>query len=265
MITSELFSVKGCVAVVTGGLGQLGSVYAKCLIANGARVAVVDQRLPEADPIPGAHYSAADITSRAELETALEGIRSALGAPAILINNAALDSPPGSPAEENGPFESYPEESWDRVLDVNLKGTFLCCQVFGGAMAEAGRGSVINVGSIYGVVSPDQKIYAYRSANGGAPFFKPVAYSASKSGILNLTRYLAGYWAARGVRVNTLTLAGVFNHQDEQFLANYLPKVPLGRMADPADYIGPVLFLASEASRYMTGANLVIDGGYTVW
>jgi NAD(P)-dependent dehydrogenase (short-subunit alcohol dehydrogenase family) len=149
-------------------------------------------------------------------------------------------------------------------MDVNVKGVFLCCQVFGGAMAEAGRGSIINISSIYGVVSPNQGLYEYRRRR-GETFYKPVAYSVSKSALLNLTRYLATYWARQGVRVNTLTLAGVFNDQAPEFLEAYTNHIPIGRMAEPEDYNGAVLFLASDASRYMTGANLVVDGGWTAW
>jgi NAD(P)-dependent dehydrogenase (short-subunit alcohol dehydrogenase family) len=153
---------------------------------------------------------------------------------------------------------------WDKVLDVNLKGVFLCCQVVGGRMAEHRHGSIINISSIYGILSPDQRVYNYR-AERGEPFYKPVAYSVSKSGILNLTRYLATYWADKNVRVNTLTLAGVFNNQDAEFLKNYCQRIPIGRMAKSDEYNGAVLFLASKASSYMTGANLVVDGGWSAW
>jgi NAD(P)-dependent dehydrogenase (short-subunit alcohol dehydrogenase family) len=149
-------------------------------------------------------------------------------------------------------------------MEVNAKGVFLACQVFGGAMAKAGRGSVVSISSIYGMLSPDQRIYEYRRET-GEPFFKPVAYSASKSSLFNLTRYLATYWAPRGVRVNTVSLAGVFNRQDERFLAGYEPKVPLGRMAREDEYNGAIVFLMSDASSYMTGANVVLDGGFTAW
>jgi NAD(P)-dependent dehydrogenase (short-subunit alcohol dehydrogenase family) len=263
------FSIEGKIAVISGGLGQLGSAYCRTLAEAGAHVACLD--LPsEASPGPGIApenwlYCRADITKRTDLETALAEVESRWGTPEILINNAALDSPPGAAASENGPVEDVPEEAWDRVMDVNLKGVFLTCQVFGGAMARAGRGSVINIGSIYGVVSPDQRIYAYKEAQEGKPFFKPAAYSASKSGLYNLTRYLATYWASSGVRVNILTLAGIFDNQDESFLKGYLPKVPLGRMAAPSDYSGPLIFLSSDASAYMTGTELRIDGGYTAW
>lgn len=187
-----------------------------------------------------------------------------LGVPHGLVNAAALDSPPGAPVEDNGPFETYPEASWDRVMAVNVKGTMLCCQAIGGAMAKAGRGSIVNVSSIYGVVSPDQRLYEYRRG-AGDEFFKPVAYSASKSALLNLTRYLATYWAGSNVRVNTVTFGGVFNGQDELFLQAYCARVPLGRMARGDEYNGAIVFLLSDASSYMTGSNLVIDGGWTAW
>lgn len=262
---SDTFSLEGRVVVITGGSGQLGRCFSDALAERGARVANLDLQPPAArGDSRGSLFMEADVTNRGSLEKALEGVERELGVPHALINNAALDSPPGSPASENGPFEDFPQESWARALDVNLTGAFLACQVFGGAMAAAGRGSIINVSSIYGVVSPDQRIYEYRR-QGGENFFKPVAYSATKSGLLNLTRYLATYWAPRGVRVNTLTLGGVFNHQDPRFLDGYTARVPLGRMADAREYIGPVVFLCSDASSYMTGSNLVVDGGWTAW
>lgn len=270
-MSDPLFSLTGKVAIVTGGLGQLGRQFASTLAERGARVAVLDQLV---DPAKAASllplvaqnglFVEADVTDRKSLIDALAKIEATLGSPAILINNAALDSPPGAAAAENGPFESYPESSFDRIMDVNVKGVMLCCQIFGEAMAQNRRGSIINISSIYGLVSPDQGIYEYRRQQ-GQEFFKPVAYCVSKSALLNLTRYLATYWAPHGVRVNTLSFAGVFNHQDPAFLAGYLPKVPLKRMAHAHDYNGAVVFLGSDASAYMTGANLVIDGGYTAW
>jgi NAD(P)-dependent dehydrogenase (short-subunit alcohol dehydrogenase family) len=268
----NLFDVQDKIIVVTGGLGQLGREYVLALAERGARVCAVDvtddaaaiaKRYPT---IPErVHFYKADVTDKATLETVLAHIVQQWGVPHVLINNAALDSPPNAPAEENGPFETYPIESFDKIMAVNTKGVLLCCQVFGSAMAQAGRGSIINISSIYGIVSPVQDIYTYRAERDGKPFYKPVAYSVSKSALTNLTHYLATYWARRGVRVNTLTLAGVFNQQDEQFLAGYLARMPLGRMANPDEYNGAVIFLASDASSYMTGANLVIDGGWTAW
>lgn len=267
------FDISDRVVVVTGGLGQLGRQYCLSLADRGARVAVLDvsnaedrvrERYGNRAADANLLFLEADVTSRESLDRALQQVERRWGPPHALVNNAALDSPPGAPAAENGPFESYPEASWDRVMEVNAKGVFLCCQVFGGRMAEEGRGSIVNISSIYGVVSPNQTIYEYRR-QAGQVFYKPVAYSASKSALLNLTRYLATYWAPRGVRVNSLTLAGVFNGQDAAFLSEYCRLVPLGRMAREDEYNGAIVYLVSDASSYMTGSNMVIDGGWTAW
>jgi NAD(P)-dependent dehydrogenase (short-subunit alcohol dehydrogenase family) len=273
---SNLFNVHDKVVVITGGLGQLGRQFTAALSVAGARVAIFDVRYGQQnydEIFAGQNFNLenilvvnADVTSRRSLEAALGEVNAKWGAPHALINNAALDSPPHAPAEENGPFERYPETSWDKVMQVNVKGVFLASQVVGGQMADAGRGSVINISSIYGMVSPDQRIYEYRrSRQAGMEFFKPAAYAVSKSAMLNLTRYLATYWAGKNVRVNTLTLAGVFNHQDDEFLRGYCARVPVGRMAREDEYNGAMIFLISEASSYMTGSNLVIDGGWTAW
>lgn len=268
MTTDSLFDVSQQVVLITGVSGQLGLVYAGAFLQRGARVVGLDIHQSAASENLGRKYPNgylflhANVTDKASLSGSLADIEKKFGTPSVLINNAAIDSPPSAPPAENGPFEDYPEESWDRVIDVNLKGVYLCCQVFGAAMAKVGRGSIINVASIYGLVSPDQNLYEYRRQRGEV-FYKPVAYSASKSGILNLTRYLAVYWAKRGVRVNSLTIAGVYSNQEQAFLDAYCGRIPIGRMADANEYNGPVLFLSSEASRYMTGANLVVDGGWT--
>lgn len=267
MTQSGLFDVSGEVVVITGVSGQMGQQYATAFLEAGSRVAGLDvmegkNSLDLASKYPEYHFQTVDITSKGSLEGALVGIEQRFGAPTVLVNNAGIDSPPSAPPEETGPFEEYPESSWDKVLDVNLKGVFLCCQVFGGRMARGNGGSIINVSSIYGMVSPDQGIYEFRRQRGEV-FYKPVAYSASKSGLYNLTRYLGAYWAKKNVRVNTLTLAGVFNNQDPEFLKGYCGRIPIGRMANPDEYNGAVLFLASNASRYMTGSNLVVDGGWT--
>jgi NAD(P)-dependent dehydrogenase (short-subunit alcohol dehydrogenase family) len=264
------FDLDGRVVIVTGGLGQLGAAFSNALLDAGARVAILDvSDDPGRAKIPLAEAGedrlrlfAADVTSKPSLRQTLEKIEAVWGAPYGLINNAAIDAPPGAPASENGPFEDYPDASLDKMLAVNVKGVVFCCQVFGGAMAKAGRGSIANISSIYGVLSPDQGLYQYRRDR-GENFYKPVGYSVTKSALMNLTRYLAVYWGKAGVRVNTLTFAGVFANQEPAFLEPYTRKVPLGRMADPADYEGPAVFLMSDASRYMTGANVVVDGGFT--
>jgi NAD(P)-dependent dehydrogenase (short-subunit alcohol dehydrogenase family) len=272
-LDGSLFDVENRVVIITGGLGQLGRQFTGTLLECGAKVAIFDLVAGKKDAmqsLPGGIHDTefcalpVDVTKRESIEAGLAQVKAKWGVPHALINAAALDSPPDAPASENGPFENYPESSWDRVLDVNLKGVFLCCQVVGGAMANAGRGSIINVGSIYGLVSPDQRVYEYRR-RGEPSFFKPVAYSASKSGLINLTRYLATYWAERNVRANMLTLGGVFNNQDAEFLNEYCARVPMGRMAREEEYNGAIVFLISDASAYMTGSNLVMDGGWTAW
>jgi NAD(P)-dependent dehydrogenase (short-subunit alcohol dehydrogenase family) len=250
-VSDDLFSLRDRLAIVTGGAGQLGAEIVRGLEERGARVAVFDI---------AADIFRVDVTDRSALEAAVAEI----GTPHILINAAALDSPPDAPAEEAGPVESYPESSFDAVMNVNVKGTLFCCQVIGARMAAEGRGSIVNISSVYGMLSPVQELYEFRR-RGGEEFYKPIAYSVSKSALYNLTRYLATYWAKSGVRVNTLTLAGVWNDQPQEFLDAYAQRMPVGRMADVKEVVGPVVFLASDASSYVTGANLVADGGWTAW
>jgi NAD(P)-dependent dehydrogenase (short-subunit alcohol dehydrogenase family) len=252
---SDLFSLSDRVAVVTGGAGRLGREIVRGLEEQGARVAVFDV---------DAERFAVDVTDRGAIVGAVDEVAREWGTPHVLVNAAALDSPPDAPPEEVGPVESYPEQSFDEVMDVNVKGTFLCCQVIGARMAEEGRGSIVNVSSIYGMLSPVQELYDFRRRE-GETFFKPIAYSVSKSALYNLTRYLATYWAKQGVRVNTLTLAGVWDEQPQEFVDAYTARMPLGRMADVKEVVGPVVFLASDASSYMTGANMVVDGGWSAW
>ncbi len=271
--TDPLFSVADRVAVVTGGMGQLGVAYAAALARRGARVAVFD--LADSPKVKNDVFTRGladetilafqvDITDRDSVEAATRQVVERWETPHILVNNAALDSPPDAPPTEVGPFETYPVSSFETVMDVNVKGTLICCQVIGQVMAGEGRGSIINISSIYGILSPCQDIYQFRRQH-GQEFFKPVAYSVSKSAVLNLTRYLATYWAKKGVRVNTLTLSGVFNNQPKEFLEAYCPRVPMGRMANADELCGAILFLASNASSYMTGSNLIVDGGWSAW
>jgi NAD(P)-dependent dehydrogenase (short-subunit alcohol dehydrogenase family) len=268
MDNNKLFDISNEIVIITGVNGQLGMSYAQTFLQLGAKVVGLDMNQSELSDLLKTKYSGryifckADVTSKSSLIYALEIIEKEFGTPSILINNAAIDSPPSSPIEETGPFEEYPETSWDKVIDVNLKGVYLCCQVFGSAMAKANYGSIINISSIYGLVSPDQTLYKYKRDRGEI-FFKPIAYSVSKSGILNLTRYLAVYWAKKNVRVNTLTIAGVFNNQEKEFLDSYCERIPIGRMANLGEYNGALVFLASKSSSYMTGSNLILDGGWT--
>jgi NAD(P)-dependent dehydrogenase (short-subunit alcohol dehydrogenase family) len=268
-----MFSIKDKVIVVTGAFGQLGCQYSLALLKANAKVAMLDlnynkkhitAELQEYIDAGAAYPVTANVTDKQSLKSALNEIESNLGDCCGLINNAALDAPPNSDARENGPFEDYPLNSFENVMQVNVGGVMQACQVFGARMAEHGVGSIINIASIYGLVSPDQRIYNHLKKDDNH-FYKPVSYSVSKSAIYNLTRYLATYWAKKGVRVNTLTLGGVFNNQDETFIDNYSSRVPMDRMAQEDEYNGAIIFLMSRASSYMTGSNMVIDGGWTAW
>jgi len=264
----RMFGLRGKVAIVTGGTGLLGREFVKTLHGAGARVAVFDLQTEVPDEYRELFRSErvavyrVDVTDRASIERALEDVVGKWGPPNILVNAAAIDVPP-TYGGRTLTFENYPEDLLRKIVDVNVIGTVLCTQVIGEKMAENGGGSIINISSIYGEVSPDQRIYVKREGKG--TFVKPVSYCISKGAVSNLTKYLATYWAGKNVRVNCLVFGGVFNQQDPEFVRNYSSRVPLGRMARKDEYNGAVLFLASDASSYMTGANIVIDGGYTVW
>jgi NAD(P)-dependent dehydrogenase (short-subunit alcohol dehydrogenase family) len=272
----RLFSVKDKVVIVTGGLGQIGGELVKEFYSRGSRVAVFSRNTDEkkiAALLPGIADSerfraySVNITDKNSINSALDALEKVWSTPDILVNNAGLDTQPSAPPEVSGPFEEFPLEVFREVVDVNLVGTFLVTQAVGSRMVQQKKkGSIINVGSIYGMVSPIQDIYAYKKEKTGIPFIKPVAYSAAKSGLYNFTRYCATYWAKAGIRVNILTPSGVFREtQDKEFQENYCKRMPMGRMARPDEYNGAVIFLASEASAYMTGANLIVDGGWTAW
>lgn len=264
-----MFGLEGRVAIVTGGMGLLGREFVKVLRGAGARVAIFDiqtKKYPnEFSAVlrdKGVTVYKVDVTNKKSINAALEAVLKKWDTPQILINAAAIDIPPSYSAR-TGLFETYPEESLDEIMDVNVRGTFLCSQIIGAAMAKGKGGSIINISSIYGEVSPDQRVYVRKGKKG--IFIKPISYCISKGAISNLTRYLATYWAKRNIRVNCLTFGGVFNKQDKEFVRNYSSRVPLGRMARRDEYNGAILFLASDASSYMAGANIVIDGGYTAW
>lgn len=276
MSNSELFSVSGKVAIVTGGFGQIGSELVRALHEGGANVAIITRHVTtqrmtavfgELADSPRLRCFAADITDKEAINGGLDAIEAAWGTPTVVVNNAGIDTQPSAPPEVSGPFEDFPDSVFREVVEVNLTGTFLMTQAVGARMQAASKeGSIINIGSIYGMVSPVQDIYAYKAEQTGVPFIKPVAYSAAKSGVYNLTRYCATYWGRAGIRVNTLTPAGVRRDtQDAEFQMRYTARIPIGRMAEADEFNGAVIFLASDASRYMTGANLVVDGGWTAW
>lgn len=260
--------LAGATAVVTGAGGNLGPVWVEALLDAGCTVVALDR--PGAPPSPaledlsagvGARLVAAtaDVRNRKAVEVALQIALEELPAPSVLVNNAGIDQPPG-PATTYLTHE-YPSELFEQTLAVNVVGLFNVCQVVGRLMIEAGGGSIINIGSLYASVSPDPRNYDHIAAD--PPFLKPVAYGASKAAVVNLSRYLAVHWATSGVRVNTLSPGGVLGGQDPEFLRKFTDRVPMGRMACAADLAGPLLFLASSASAYVTGQELLVDGGFT--
>ena len=274
MNSRDSFSLKGKVAIVTGAIGLLGRHHCTALAEAGASVVVSD-----VDTAAGVSFAAeltsrhsvsafgisANITRREEVDRLRDAVLERFGHIDILVNNAAVNDMFENPmaAAEQSKFENYPIHLWQQSIDVNITGTFLCSQSIGSVMAKAGKGSIINIASTYGIVAPDQSLY--RMADGTQNFYKSVAYPVTKGAIISLTRFLAAYWGRNGVRANTLSPGGVENSQDLEFIENYIRRTPLGRMAEPTDYKGAIVFLASDASAYMTGANLVVDGGWTAW
>lgn len=270
MKSLELFSLKNKVAIVTGALGLIGKNHCVALAEAGANIVVCDL-----DEIKCKDFASflptksigigVDITNKSSVENLRDKTLKEFGKIDVLVNNAAINDMFENPqaVTELSMFENYPLEMWKKSIDVNVTGTFLCSQVIGTEMSKAGKGSIINVASTYGMVGPDQSIY--KNPDGKQSFYKSAAYPATKGAIINFTRFLATYWGSKGVRVNTLSPGGVENNQNEYFVNNYSAKTPLGRMAQPTDYKGAIIFLSSDASSYMTGANLVVDGGWTAW
>jgi NAD(P)-dependent dehydrogenase (short-subunit alcohol dehydrogenase family) len=265
------FRLDDEVAVVTGACGKLGPIWVDALLEAGARVAALD--LPGAPLSPRYQELAAaagerlrrydcDITDRASIDAAASQLAAQLGEPSVLVNNAGIDQPPDSPGGRHQLHE-LPIDSFRRMVEVNLLGTFQVTQVIGARMAARGGGSVINIGSLYASVSPDPHFYDHLAGN--APFIKSPAYGASKAGVVNMSKFFATHWAGQGVRVNTLSPGGVLAGQDEQFKAKYGARVPLRRMAQADDLKGPLVVLASRASSYVTGHELRVDGGFTAW
>ncbi len=259
----NLFDLGNRVALITGGTGVLGTVFAETLASQGADIVLLDVdeskcalRAREIAESTGRRVLgiAADVASEDDVKNSVNLAEKTLGRIDILVNNAAAQ-----PAGMFAQMEDYPLEVWNRVMAVNLTGHFLMSRAVGPLMVRNGRGSIINISSIYGVVAPDQRIYD------GLGFNTPPAYAASKAGVLGLTRYLATYWSNKGIRVNALTPGGVFRDHQEPFLTRYSSRVPLGRMADQKELRGAILYLASDASSYVTGQNLIVDGGLTTW
>jgi NAD(P)-dependent dehydrogenase (short-subunit alcohol dehydrogenase family) len=268
----QMFNLDGEIGVVTGALGKLGPIWCETLLSASARVLALDRSglppSPEFQQLQARFghdrlaLAFADICSRPELDSALAECIRRFGTPTVLVNNAGIDAPPA--ADGRGyRLEEIPLAVNLRILEVNAAGLFLVSQVFGAAMVRAGRGSIINIGSLYASVSPDARLYDHIPSD--PPFLKPPAYGASKAAVLNLTRYLAAHLAPCGVRVNALSPGGVLGGQDSEFQRKFCERVPLKRMATPEDLRGPLLFLASSASAYVTGINLKVDGGFTVW
>jgi NAD(P)-dependent dehydrogenase (short-subunit alcohol dehydrogenase family) len=262
-------SVNGRVVVLTGAAGLLGRQYARALVDAGAKVALLDcnsggirdlSRQYTRDALP----MAVDITDAEAVRGAINEVVKTFGRVDVLVNNAAIDPKfdRDAVADRHVTFEEFPLQAWNEALAVNVTGMFLCAQAVARPMLAQQGGVIINVSSMYGMVGPDQRLY---QQEGAAPAFKPVTYSVTKSAVYGLTKYLAAYWAGKNIRVNTLTLGGVENDQAPEFLQRYAARTPMGRMARPEEYCGALLFLASDASSYMTGANLVVDGGWTAW
>jgi 2-deoxy-D-gluconate 3-dehydrogenase len=275
----ELFNLDGRVALVTGGAGLLGAEFCRSLAQAGAAVMVADinaiaaEDLAKAIVTQGYRARAArvDITDPASVRRMVQATVEIYGRLDILVNSAALD-PKFDPEHQSvalhgpgtGAFEDFPLEAWNQALAVNLTGAYLCCQAAVQPMLAQGSGVIINLSSIYGLAGPDQRLYQQAGSEAQAQY-KPVYYSVTKAGILGLTRYLATYYAGKNIRVNALTPGGVFSGHEESFVQAYSARAVLGRMAEKDEMNGALLFLASDASAYMTGANLVVDGGWTAW
>ena len=260
---AKLFGLDGKVAVVNGGAGRIGSAVSAGLAGAGAKVCVLDLAYEAAADL-AARVAAesgrdviavkADSTSRESLEAAVAEITARLGTPNILVNTTQFRGK----GFYSSDVSAYPLEAWNSVLDVNLTGVFLACQVFGRAMAASG-GNIVNLASTYGVVSADPRIYGDSGVN------SPVSYAASKAAVINLCRYLAVHWREQNIRVNCLVPGGVYDRQAEEFVKAYSERTPLGRMAKADEYVGAILFMVSQASTYMTGSVVTVDGGWTSW
>lgn len=265
------FDLNGKVAVVTGGAGILGRHFAAGLTTYGAATAIIDANKPATDEVCRLFVSsglarplaiACDITQPNEIRSAFDRIEQDLGPIDILHNNAATKG--RDLAAFFASDEDYAPETWREIMAVNLDAMFLVAQEAGRRMIQRNRGSIIQTASIYGIMGPDPRIYE-GSEYLGRPIRNPAVYSASKAGVIGLTRHLATVWAPHGIRVNALTPGGVSSGQNTAFSDKYSARVPLGRMARAEEMVGALIFLASDASSYITGQNIVVDGGLSAW
>lgn len=271
----DKFNLKNKLVVITGGAGLLGKKHSEAVIEAGGVPVILDinkkiVKKTVAELVQKYNkkilgYSA-DITKEKEIGQINNKLKK-LGGVDILINNAAKDPKVKNDSSEKNwsRFENYAEEIWDEELAVGLKGTFICSKIFGSFMAEKGRGVILNISSDLGIIAPDQRIYKKKGLAENLQPVKPVTYSVIKHGIIGITKYLATYWADKGIRVNALCPGGVYNNQPEDFVEKLTNLIPLKRMANIDEYKAAVLFLISDASSYMTGSTLIIDGGRSCW
>lgn len=261
----RVHDMTGRVALVTGAAGILGRKICAALLDAGAAVAAFD--LPGAAPAAegdAARFAAwdVDVTDPARVRAAVDEVEARFGHIDVLFNNAGGKGP--DLAAFLAPFESYDPATWRAVMSVNVDGMFVMAQAVGSRMAARGQGCIVQTASVWGVVAPDQRVYD-GSAYMGQAISSPAVYAASKAAVVGLTRHLAAYWGAKGVRVNAISPGGIESGQNDTFRARYGARVPLGRMAQADEIADAALFLASDAARYITGHNLVVDGGLTIW
>lgn len=268
------FSLSGRVAIITGGAGLLGVRHGEAIAAAGGIAVLADLRAAEAEA--GAATIAAatrgtavglacDVTRPESVEALLAAVMSRFGRVDILVNNAANNPRVEAPGQAFSRLENFPMAQWEADVAVGLTGPFLCAKIIGTALARQKRGVIVNISSEYGVIAPDQRLYWKEGVPPAQQPVKPVSYTVVKAGLHGLTIYLATYWADAGVRVNTITLGGVESGQPAEFLARAAQKIPMGRMAQPHDFQGALVYLCSDAAAFVTGANLVVDGGKTIW